>query len=539
MRTILPGTILLALASLSAVPQQARPKAPVPPAEEQEKVLKLVRDVFKSDYARKTPEGMKALAQKLLTHSREEAKGGTERFVLLKEAQELAARAGDIALAMAAIGALARTFDVDAADLKVDTLETAGRAATSPAQVKAVAEAYLPLIDAAMAAEDYDAAKGLTAKALPLARRAQEAALVEKLQGLDKEIAALRAEQARLKPMMETLKDNPNDPDANLAAGSYFCFTRDQWERGLPHLARCTDPELSEAATAEISKPEAPEDQVKLARSWREAARKKSTRIKAGCEQRALLWYETALQGTKGLARIELQQEVDRFVKTLPAGEAPLPGLVFWVEPGRNPGVPFREIQHGLRGENAGVTPAPGGVPALLFSGKDQVVYPAAGPVGTLARNGAVFAWIKTDEPAQFGTVANRCENKFEGPEDFGLYVHAGHLQCYFNWEPPDRAPIGYSTAAVPAGKWFFGGYTWDESGLTFYADGKKDNTIPLARNTPQARGSKVVLGVSTPAGPSGMEYYQGLVGSVMIFGRTLSEAEVERLHALTQRRFR
>ncbi len=258
--------------------------------------------------------------------------------------------------------------------------------------------------------------------------------------------------------------------------------------------------------------------------------------MKAGCEQRALYWYETALQGMKGMNRMALQQEVERFIKTLPAGDAPLPGIVFWVEPCRSPSAPLREHQHGLRGENNGAEPVTAGTPAILFSGKDSVVYPAAGPVGSVTRNGSVFAWIKTDVPAQFGTVINRCENRHEGPEDFGLYVRAGHLNVYFNWEPPDRPPIGSSAAGVPAGKWFFGGYTWDENALTFYADGKKDNAIPLARNTPLARGSRIVLGVSVPGG---IEYYRGLLGSVMVFGRTLSPGEVERLHALTQRRYR
>jgi hypothetical protein len=209
------------------------------------------------------------------------------------------------------------------------------------------------------------------------------------------------------------------------------------------------------------------------------------------------------------------------------------------MEPGRSPGNPFREIQHGLRGENSGAAPATSGTAALLFSGKDMVVYPATGPVASVTRSGAVFAWIRTDSPEQFGTVVNRCENRNEGPEDFGLYVHGGRLQCYFNWEMPDRAPIGYGTASVPAGKWFFGGYTWDEAHVTFYADGQKDHAIPLARNTPQSRGSKIVLGVSVPGGPGGIEYYKGLLGSVMVFGRALSETEVERLYAITQRRFR
>ncbi len=42
----------------------------------------------------------------------------------------------------------------------------------------------------------------------------------------------------------EKLKESPDDPAANLAVGSYLCFNKDQWERGLPMLAKGSDPAL-------------------------------------------------------------------------------------------------------------------------------------------------------------------------------------------------------------------------------------------------------------------------------------------------------
>jgi hypothetical protein len=57
-----------------------------------------------------------------------------------------------------------------------------------------------------------------------------------------------------------------------------------------------------------------------------------------------------------------------------------------------------------------------------------------------------------------------------------------------------------------------------------------------LKRGTPQTRGSKGVLGVSVPGGA---EHDRGLVGSLLIYNRALSEAEIQRLYASTARKFR
>ncbi len=504
-----------------------------PAPEEIQKAREELRALLRDQYARPQPEQRQALARKLLGAAETEPQPA-QRLAMLLEAGDVAVDGGDLPDAVAALETLSKGRGRwPALRLKVLELqERKDKAGAAP-------EGWMRLCREALEDDEYTLAQKAADKAESTASRRKDAASLEQAKALKEQTRSLAREFKNVEDSFRRLKEAPEDPAASDAVGRFLCFTRDRWAQGLPHLARSADAALAEAAAAELAKPATSEAQAKTARAWRQAADKKPARLKTACEERALEWYGTALQKAAGMAQIELQQEVDAFVKTFPASEAPLPGLVFWVEPGRNPGTPFRELQRGLTGENLGVTPGPAGTPALHFNGKSSVVYPAAGPVGAVTRGGSVFAWIKVEDPTQFGTIVNRCENRFEGPEDFGLYVHAGHLQCYINWEPPDRPPIGYGTAAVPAGKWFLGGYTWDESRVTFYADGKKDNSIALAKNTPLPRGSKVVLGVSTPAGPAGMEHFIGLTGSVMIFNRTLSDPEVERLHTLTLRRFR
>jgi hypothetical protein len=237
--------------------------------------------------------------------------------------------------------------------------------------------------------------------------------------------------------------------------------------------------------------------------------------------------------------KARIVSRIESAARTDPGGEIPRAGLAFWVEPGQSPGAPFRDLRSGLAGENKGATVPTAGAPAIALATGTMIVYPVTPAAGAATKSGSIFAWFKTDSVAQFGCIVNRCENRAEGPEDFGFYIHGGHLQVYFNWAPPDVPPLGSSTGALANGKWTLGGCTWDENNLTFYIDGKKDNVIPLKKGTPLLRGSKVVIGVSIPGGPGGTEYYQGLLGALMIYNRALPEAEIQRLHAGTARKFR
>src|SRR5437868_3206159 len=97
------GAGLLAAATAGALP------AP-PDAAAQEKSQKLVRDLFKDAYARTAPADRLALAKAL----RKEAEGTSAdpagKFVLLREARDVAAGAGDFAAAMEAVDDLNHTF---------------------------------------------------------------------------------------------------------------------------------------------------------------------------------------------------------------------------------------------------------------------------------------------------------------------------------------------------------------------------------------------------------------------------------------------
>src|SRR5262245_35154595 len=105
---------------------------PEPEAGAQKDAESRLRTRFREKYAKKAPADLRALAYQLFDETADPAAGPTERFVLLKEAADLAAQGGDAEMALDAIDELAGTFEVDAPRRKLAALSLAERAVLSP-----------------------------------------------------------------------------------------------------------------------------------------------------------------------------------------------------------------------------------------------------------------------------------------------------------------------------------------------------------------------------------------------------------------------
>src|SRR5439155_22128763 len=89
-------------------------KTPVPDKAAQEKALKLVLEVFQDDLQNaREPAARVKLAAELLQQGRETKDDLALRYVLLREAGNLAAEGGDAALAFSAIEEIGKAFALD------------------------------------------------------------------------------------------------------------------------------------------------------------------------------------------------------------------------------------------------------------------------------------------------------------------------------------------------------------------------------------------------------------------------------------------
>lgn len=86
------------------------------------------------------------------------------------------------------------------------------------------------------------------------------------------------------------LAENPDDPEANLTLGKHLCFVREEWDRGLRHLAKGSDEFFKALAEKDVSR----KDPLSIAEGW----------WKASVEVEAHL-----LTGAAATAKVKLKEE--------------------------------------------------------------------------------------------------------------------------------------------------------------------------------------------------------------------------------------
>lgn len=298
-------------------------RTPVPGQAAQEKALALVLEVFQDDLKAPSPDARAKLAAALLQQGREAKDDSVLRYVLFREARDLAARAGDAPLAFVAVEELSRRYDVNALALKAEALTLASQETTNPDAAKAIVDLSLPLLKEALDADQYDAARALGQAAEQAASRAKSKELVEEVRRRNEEVRAVEKGFARLQTFVERLKKNPDEPEANLELGKYYGFFKRNWDKALPLLAKGGDETLRQLARRDLAGPKDAHDRLALADAWWERAAAEQDPAKLALQARAATWYDRALGQVAGLNRTKALKRFERVNERLRGLAAP------------------------------------------------------------------------------------------------------------------------------------------------------------------------------------------------------------------------
>lgn len=504
---------------------------PVPQATALLDAERSVRELFKDDYLRKGPADLQALARKLILEGTRAQEEPPMRYVLLGEARDLAAQAGDVVTALAAISALESGFQVETSAMKLSMLATAARGVHTPEAVKLLGDTYGVLIEQAFDADDFEGALTIASKAEGAFKGAGNPAQASRYQVRGKELSALRDEYRALDSSLRILREKPDDPTASLALGVFYCFSKGDWSQGLALLSKGSDPAMAGAARSELGSGGDPTLQAAAGDAWREVSERKSGVLKARSQSRAIYWYEKAVTGLVGIARLKVDAQTETLYKAL-GNETLKKGLLFWVEPGKDSQDGFREFVSGGRATNNGASLVDAGGRALAFSKKFAFVeYPASDAVRNIESQGSVFAWLKLDKGIRNGCVVTRGENRFD---DWSFLVEKDRLALTFT-APEGRRRV-MSRTPIAADRWVFCGVTWDGTNAVFYVDGKEDVSVPLAPvDLANRRAARIRLGSDL----SGGSEFMGSVGATLIYGRPVTPQETMGFYIGMRGRFR
>lgn len=347
-------------------------KLPVPDAAAQQKASRLIRDVFETQFKQaKTLDARRALVKQMLRVSTD-TDDPAELFVLLRVARDIAAASGDITAAMEAIGRIDRHFQVNALAMKVDALRAADKADIPQPLRTVIARASLALAADAAWRDRFDTADQLLDSAMSAARKTRDGALTKRITDCRKEISALRVTYDSAQDAFRAVQEDTADAAAHLAVGRYLCFFKGDWQGGLPHLARGSEPALKALAEKELAQPNDPAERAALGEGWWSLAQQETGSVSRQMMARAGYWHRRALPHLKGLPRVR----VERRLKDAPPADMGLMALAR----ARNLATPDRA---------AAIAPLPGIMAKQAPTELRGDVDPAVGePAGAAARGG-------------------------------------------------------------------------------------------------------------------------------------------------------
>jgi hypothetical protein len=291
-------------------------RTPVPDAASQEKAEKLIKELFQDEYAKKAPRDKLTLADKLLEQANETKDDLAARFVLMREARDLAVEAGDPIEALKVVDSMAKEYAVNAVTMKTTVLQ-AVKKWTSPARNKILVDAVVPIVDDALAADDFDSADKLLKIGEAAARKTRNVALVTSILSRMKQVEGLRKVRHDVLPAIVALAKDPKDPNANLSVGKYLCFTKGDWDNGLPKLALGADAKLKAIAEKDLGSPTDAAERAELGDAWWDLAEAEKGSVKMLMRGRAHHWYKVAVPELTGLTKTKVEKRLTQLAAPL------------------------------------------------------------------------------------------------------------------------------------------------------------------------------------------------------------------------------
>jgi hypothetical protein len=500
-------------------------RAAVPSDDAQARAEKVIREIFKNEYASKTPAAQQKLAQQLVQQGLETTDDPAARYVLYREAADFAARSGDVDTLMKATDLLTAGYRVDRAAVTESFLSKAEVASMKPEDLKRLVESLLELSGQAVEADQFDVAARAAQSALAAAKKAKDIALTVRADAAAKSLAELRSGYDKARTAEQALIANAGDPQANQAWGEYLCFGKGQWEKGLPHLAKGPDSPLKSLAAKELLGPTETAARMEIADGWWDLGQKeKNTVWKGRLLAHAVTIYDAVLPETSGLSRMKLEKRI----ADASAAGARVPRV------NRNGLVVWWRCDDG-KGSTLSNSAGPGNV-ATLMNGVEWVPGRLGKAVKLDGKTGYIQCAAEKFPPTNGVQTISFWFHLYALPtrgEDFFCFsndpisgaVQAGVGKQFLSvWR---LNGMGMARTATPAANvWHHFAYVYDGKTHSLYVDGKLENT----GGAPPQAVPVTNCEFGRWRGGRGANYFTGALDEIRVYNRTLTEAEIRGL---------
>lgn len=293
-------------------PAGAGESMPLPPAADIRTAESEVRQVFKESYNKRGDDAKRVLAEQLIEQAKDPTNRPAAVYALLSEGARMGAKADAVDLVITAADALGNHFGQETIAARLEWLDAVSRAAREDTEASLLANALIALAEEAVRAESFDLAEKIAREASGIARRVKGSGLYDATKSLRDRIDETGEQYERAVKAVKTLKALPDDPAANRTIGVYVCLFRNEWDKGLPYLAKGDDTLLQAAANKDLANPQDADTMAKVGEAWFELIEKEKTNAgKRGLMNRAEHWYQQALPGLGGLAKAAVEKRLE------------------------------------------------------------------------------------------------------------------------------------------------------------------------------------------------------------------------------------
>lgn len=178
---------------------------------------------------------------------------------------------------------------------------------------------------AAVEANRYDIALKLSRMMLASAKNTSDVALIKEMTAQTEQLLQLSDEYGKVKQSLAILANDPGNAAANSAVGKFYCFVKDQWETGLPMLAKGNVESLKKLAESDLADPSDSKKQLEIADGWWAIADAMSGPMKTNTMRHAAKFYVQALHDLDGLAKLRVEKKLALVKQLCPESKESLP----------------------------------------------------------------------------------------------------------------------------------------------------------------------------------------------------------------------
>lgn len=315
------GNLKPAVSAFKADPNAPPEKQREPDPAAQAASRKRLEEKFNPQKASTAEEKLK-LAKQIAAAAAQPQGDLADSYMLQRTAAQLFLEAGDLRGAMGAVDKLAAAFLIDDLTWRSSAIKQFVAGAADERRATLAVDQAKTVFDRYLADKQYEPAGELAEKLIEFCQQAKDRQLRKQMLDRQAEIKRRAAAWQQYTQAVETLRQKPDDAEANQTVGQWRCLVEGDWRGGLKSLGNSADSRLQAIARAELLGANTPQDQAKLGGMWFELSGRYQDDLRTGMRARAGYWYQKAYTRLPaGITKITLEKRLAELGMATSAGE--------------------------------------------------------------------------------------------------------------------------------------------------------------------------------------------------------------------------